>query len=235
MEQENAEKIVKQVSGSVAGRSSADTMRLWERYKTRASFWRYLTLLQVFLTFGLMASALIFFSNADTVVEVPTKPEPGTYSVNRLPDAEYISVAQSVVNLIETYQPYTVKKQFYTARQYLFDEALENFDEAYVGGSNPILDTVVNLGRTQQFRIDAGRVRVNRYSREGFPRVLVRIPGVRYKMFGFKHLPAETAEWHVEMTTIPRNAYNEYGIVVTDMRENSLNPVKKAPSKAAAG
>ncbi len=231
----NKEEVVKSVTGTTAGRDSSDTLRLWERYKTRAAFWRYLTLLQIITTFGLMASALVFFSNADTVVEVPTKPEPGTYSVNRLPDAEYISVAQSVVNLIETYQPYTVEQQFQTARKYLFDDALENFDGLYTGGSDPIVDTVVNLGRTQQFRIDAGRVRVNRYKREGFMRVSVRIPGVRYKMFGFKHLPPETSEWFLEMTTIPRNAYNEYGIVVTDMRENSLDAAKKVPAKSAQG
>lgn len=180
-----------------------------------------------------MISALIFFTNADTVVEVPRKPEPGTYSVNRLPDAEYISVAQSLVNMLETYQPYTARRQFEAARKFLYEPALSTFDGDYMEGDNPMLETIETLGRTQQFRIDAARVRI---SRHGNKFVIVRLPGVRYKMFGEKPLAPEKSVWSVKMTTIPKNLYNEYGVVVIDMWENAMGEgAKTTRTKAKVG
>ncbi len=46
----------------------------------------------------------------------------------------------------------------------------------------------------------------------------MRIPGVRQKHIGAVPLPPDELAYHVKMSTIPRNAHNEYGIIVIDLR-----------------
>ncbi len=209
----------------VPGRSGSDTVKLWERYKRKSLFWRSLTLLQFPISAVLIVSSIYFISSAETIVDVPDKPEPGTYSVTKLPDAEFISVAQSVLNLIETYQPYTANNQFRTARKFLWEPALSDFDRNYLSGKNGALKAIRELGKSQQFRMDAARVRIQRFD----DHVVVKLPGFRYKLLQNRHLRPELAEWYIKMTTIPRNLHNEYGIVITDMklREGQKEPSKK--------
>jgi len=207
------------------GRSSSDTVKLWERYKRKALFWRSLTLLQFPISAVLIIASLYFISSAETIVDVPDKPEPGTYSVTKLPDAEFISVAQSVLNLIATYQPHTAKVQFKTARKYLWEPALSDFDKNYLKSKSGALKAIKELGKSQQFRIDAARVRIHRFD----DHVVVKIPGFQYKLLQNRHLRPELVEWYIKMTTIPRNLHNEYGIVITDMK---FKEGKEKPSAA---
>ncbi len=110
-------------------RTGADTVRLWERYRDQALLWRALALLQIPTTFLAIGAALIMFFFADTVIQVPEKPEPGMYSVKQLPDAQFISAATRVVNSIATYQPETARIQFTDTRKMLWQPALGKFDE----------------------------------------------------------------------------------------------------------
>jgi len=210
------------------GRSGGDTVKLWESHKRKALFWRALTLIQFPLSGALIIAAIYFISSAETIVDVPDKPEPGTYSVTKLPDAEFISVAQSVLNLIATYQPYTAKKQFKTARKYLWEPALSDFDKNYMQSKSGALQAISELGKSQQFRIDAARVRIQRFN----DHVVVKLPGFRYKLLQNRHLRPELVEWYIKMTTIPRNLHNEYGIVITDMKlkegSKKPSPVKRS-------
>src|SRR5262249_45979929 len=116
----------------VAGRAGSDTIRLWDSYREQAYLWRALALLQMPATALAIAAALIMYFFADTIIEVPDKPQPGFYSVKQLPDSQFISAATEVVNLIATYQPETARTQFNAARKYLWEPALSEFDTTMI-------------------------------------------------------------------------------------------------------
>jgi hypothetical protein len=195
-----------------ANRTGADTVRLWERYRDQALLWRALALLQIPTTFLAIGAALIMFFFADTVIQVPEKPEPGMYSVKQLPDAEFISAATRVVNSIATYQPETARIQFTDTRKMLWQPALGKFDEEMMQKE---IQAIEETRRSQLFIINQSLVRVNRYPERDT--VEVRLPGTRYKLIGTDQLKPEQMVYFVKMTTIPKNPQNEYGIVVFNL------------------
>ncbi len=201
----------------VAGRAGSDTIRLWESYRDQAYLWRSLALLQMPATALSIVLALILYATADTVVEVPDMPLPGYYSVEKLPDAQFITFAEQVVNLIASYQPTNARSQFETARNFLWEPALSQFETEILEKE---LRAVEETRRSQLFLIDQSLTKVSRYPEEDY--VIVRIPGTRQKLIDRKALDQEQFAYYVKMTTIPRNVNNEYGIVITDMR---LSPI----------
>lgn len=217
----------------VGGRAGTDTIRLWEGYKEQAYLWRALALLQMPATALSIAAALVMYFFADTMIEVPERPQPGYYSVKQLPDSQFINAATSVVNLMATYQPGVARRQFKTARKYLWEPALTEFEETMMGSE---LRTIEETKRSQMFFINPRLIKVERYPE--IDKVVVRIPGVRLKLIGNKPLPADQMVYYVKMTTIPRNVHNEYGIVVVDIRlrranERQVSKEDKMESRAA--
>ncbi|HMO19050.1 MAG TPA: hypothetical protein PKA63_13165 [Oligoflexia bacterium] len=196
----------------VAGRAGSDTIRLWEGYREQAFFWRALSLIQVPGTALAIAAALSMFFFADTIIEVPEHPQPGFYSVKQLPDSQFINVAREVVNLISTYQPAVVERQFRTARRYLWEPALSEFESTMLTTE---LNAVLETKRSQMFFINPRLIKVERFPEHDT--VVVRIPGLRQKLIGNQPLAPDELAYYVKMTTIPRNVHNEYGIVITDI------------------
>ena len=202
----------------VGGRAGTDTIRLWEGYREQAYLWRALALIQMPATALSIAAALVMYFFADTLIEVPERPQPGYYSVKQLPDSQFINAATSVVNLMATYQPGVARRQFKTARKYLWEPALTEFEETMMGSE---LRTIEETKRSQMFFINPRLIKVERYPE--LDKVVVRIPGVRLKLIGNKPLPADQMVYYVKMTTLPRNVHNEYGIVVVDIRLRRAN------------
>ena len=202
----------------VAGKAGSDTIRLWEGYKEQAFFWRALALIQVPATTLSIAIALVMYFLADTIIEVPEHPQPGFYSVKQLPDSQFINVAREVVNLISTYQPAVARRQFKTARKYLWEPALSQFETVMLQTE---LNSIESMKRSQMFFINPKLIQVVRSPEEDT--VAVRIPGLRQKLIGDKPLAPDDLVYYVKMTTIPRNVHNEYGIVVTDIHLRTAN------------
>lgn len=197
----------------VDGRAGADTLRLWEHYRDHAYMWRAIAILQFPTTVLALGAALLMYYTADTIIEVPEKPQPGHYSIKQLPDSEFIDVATKVVNLITTYQPHDAKEQFYAARKFLWEPALSEFEEVMVKKE---LKYIVETSRSQIFFIDTKQIKVERFP--DLDKVVVRIPGVRQKLISQRPYAPEEMVYYIKMTTIPRNIHNEYGIVVVDIR-----------------
>ena len=193
----------------VAERRKGDTLRLWESYRDQAHFWRALTLLQIPVSLLCLTIALVLYFTRITVLDVPEKPQPGHYSVEKLPDSDFIGVATEVVNLISSYQPATAPQQFSTARKFLWEPALSVFEDKMIKGD---LDAIRETQRSQMFFIDPGQIKVER--RPEYQKVIVHLPGTRQKLIGEKMLPADKLIYHATMTTIPRNVHNPYGIVI---------------------
>jgi len=196
----------------VAGRAGTDTIRLWEGYKEQAFFWRALSLIQMPATALAIAAALSMFFFADTIIEVPEHPQPGFYSVKQLPDSQFINVAREVVNLISTYQPAVVERQFRTARRFLWEPALSEFESTMLTTE---LSAILETKRSQMYFINPRLIKVERFPH--LDTVVVRIPGLRQKLIGNQPLAPDEMVYYVKMTTIPRNVHNEYGIVITDI------------------
>ena len=207
----NVKQDIKQLE-RVGGRAGSDTIRLWEGYREQAYLWRALCLLQMPATALSIAAALVMYFFADTIIEVPERPEPGQYSTRQLPDSSFINAATAVVNLIATYQPAVARRQFKTARKYLWEPALTEFENTMMTNE---IQQIEETKRSQMFFINPRLIKVERYPE--FETVVIRIPGIRQKLIGNKPLPPDEMVYYVKMTTIPRNVSNEYGIVVVDI------------------
>jgi len=160
-----------------------------------------------------LGAAVMMFFMADTVIEVPEKPQPGHYSIKQLPDAEFIDVATKVVNLMTTYQPHNAREQFYATRKFLWEPALSEFENVMVKEQ---LRIIQETSRSQIFFIDTKQIKIERHA--DLDKVVVRIPGVRQKLIGQKPSAPDEMVYYIKMTTIPRNVHNQYGVVVVDIR-----------------
>lgn len=196
----------------VAGRAGADTIKLWEGYREQAYMWRALSLLQMPATALSILAALVMYFFADTIIEVPERPQPGYYSIKQLPDSQFIDAATNLVNLVATYQPAVARRQFKMAQKYLWEPALTEFQTKMMG---PEINSIEQTKRSQMFFVNPRLIKVNRYP--DYDRVIVRVPGLRQKLIGDKAQQPEEMIYYIKMTTIPRNVSNEYGIVVVDI------------------
>ena len=206
-------------------RKDSDTLKLWESYKNSAFIWRSFTLIQMPATAVLIALSMYFFVTADTVLNIPLSPEPGSYSAKKLPDSLFVSQAINVSNLISTYQPYTARKQYKIARRYLWEPALSKFEKLYVETD---LEAIEETSRSQIFYIDKRRVRVERRGKK----IIVRLPGTRQKFIHNTSLDPEQVVWQFEMITIPRNVHNEYGIVIVGIELQGVKNELEVESKS---
>lgn len=207
----------------VAGRAGSDTVKLWDSYREQAYLWRALMLLQLPATVLAIALAFVFYISKDTIIEVPQNPQPGYYSVDKLPDKLFVSFAEEIVNLIASYQPTTARKQFTLARSYLWEPALSSFEEEMMAKE---LRAIEETRRSQMFFSARDLIKVERFPDKEY--VIVRIPGVRQKLIGTTELQSEEWAYYVKMTTIPRNVYNEYGIIAFDIRLDKVD-LEKLP------
>lgn len=194
-----------------AARSKNDTIRLWENYKDQALMWRALSLIQIPTTFIAIIFALVMWATREITLAVPSKPMPGMYAAQDIPDTEFVNVANDYVNLVATYQPNTARKQFEVARTMLKEPLLTKFNEENMNSELPAIETTL---RTQVFFIDPLQTRVEREGRN----VIVSISGERWKVIAGAEIPTVSSRYRVEMTTIPRNPVNPYGIVITNVQ-----------------
>ncbi len=193
-----------------AGRNSSDTIRLWENYKDQALMWRSLALMQIPATSIALIFAVVFWVTREITLQVPSKPLPGIYAAQDIPDTEFINVANDYISLIATYQPQTARKQFEAARGMLKEPLLTKFNEEMMASE---LVAIENTQRTQVFFGDPLRTRVVRKGQE----VEVTLVGERVKFISGQALPSLSSRYRVRMTTIPKNQINPYGIVITSV------------------
>lgn len=193
-----------------AARSGNDTIRLWENYKDQAMMWRALSLIQLPTTLIAVIFALVMWSTREITLSVPSKPMPGMYAAQDIPDTEFVNAANDYVNLVATYQPNTARKQFEVARAMLKEPLLTKFNDENMNSELPAIETTL---RTQVFFVDPLKTKVER---EG-NKVYVSISGERWKVIAGAPIPSVTSRYRIELTTIPRNPVNPFGIVITNI------------------
>jgi hypothetical protein len=198
----------------IDGRSDSDTIRVWESYREQANLWRALLILQLPVTIAALVFAAVIFINRSIQLNVPRQPLPGMYTVQEVDDAEFINVATDFVNLIASYQPTIVDRQFNAARNYLWGSFLAKFDAEMMVDE---LRAIKATSRTQVFLIDPTRTEVLRQGKE----VKVTFAGDRIKIIAGKESPLIQSKFSVTMTTVPRNRINPTGIVITNVKYES--------------
>jgi hypothetical protein len=150
------------------------------------------------------------WSTREITLTVPSKPMPGIYAAQDIPDNEFVNVALDYVNLIATYQPRTARRQFEAASAMLKEPLLTKFREEMI---NSELGAIESSSRTQVFFTDPLKTSVSRRGNE----VTVSLIGERWKVIAGAELPTVTSRFRVTMTTIPKNAINPYGIVISSV------------------
>lgn len=197
------------------GRTSGDTIKLWEGYREQATLWRAVALLQMPGTAFAVALCIMLWSTHNVTLKVPERPLPGTYLAQDIPDVEFINEASDFVNLIASYQPAVARRQFEAARQKLVEPFLTKFDTDIM---NFELKAIESTSRTQILFVDPTQSSVRRVGKE----VLVTFIGDRLKMVAGKELPTVKTKFTVALTTVPRNSLNKYGIVVSNLQLDDL-------------
>ena len=188
----------------------SDTIRVWESHREQATLWRAIALVQIPTTLIALVFAVLMWTTRDIVLNVPDKPLPGVYSVSEIPLSEFVDAATRYINLIGTYQPAVAERQFGLARQLIIEPMLSKFDEDLLQNE---LRAIQNTKRSQVFFVDPIKTQVMRDART----VYVTLTGERYKIVAGKELPPQELSFVIQLTTIPKNEINPYGIVITNV------------------
>lgn len=194
----------------IEARSNDDTIRLWESYRDQATMWRALALLQIPATFIAIIFALIIWQTRSISLNVPARPQPGQYAVQQLHNVEFIEAATEFVNLVASYQPAIATKQFERASEMVMEPLLSRFKTEQLGNE---LRAIVTTSRSQMFFVDPTLTEVLRTGDE----VHVSLVGSRQKVIAGRALPLLRTRYTITMRTVPRNAVNPLGIVITNM------------------
>lgn len=198
-------------------RNDGDTLRLWENYRDQALMWRALMLLQIPVTAIALLCTIIMWATRETVLQVPSRPLPGIYVAQDIPDTEFIEVTTNFLNLIATYQPTVAKRQFLEARQMLLEPMLARFNTEMMDTE---LKAIEATSRTQIFFADPGLTTLERLS----PReVTISMIGDRLKLVAGKELPMQKSRYTVTLTTVPRQTLNPYGIMITNTTMENID------------
>ena len=191
-------------------RSQNDTIRLWENYRDQALMWRSLTLLQIPATILAVLFAMFMWATRSITLEVPAKPLPGIYAAQDIPDTEFINVGSEYINLVATYNPLVARRQFEAARGMLKEPLITKFKDEMIDVE---LRAIESTSRTQVFFTDPVKTKTERLGNE----VKVSLTGERWKSIAGQEVPLVTSRYIVTMTTLPRNALNPYGIVISNV------------------
>ncbi len=214
---DNVKRILRD-AGVMEARGTSDTIKLWENHRDQATLWRAISLLQIPVTLLALILGIYLHFTRQTVLNVPPKPLPGTYIAQDIADTEFIEFATSYVNHVATFQYATARRQFIEARRMLWDKMISLFDEQFI---NNELQKIETTSRTQMFLIDPTKTQINR---RGPHEVDVIFVGDRTRVIAGKELPTEHSKYTITMTTIPKNNFNHYGIVIINAILKNINP-----------
>lgn len=188
-----------------------DTIRIWENYRDQAMLWRGIALLQIAVTFICVIAAVFFYLNRNITLNVPSKPLPGYYPANEVPESEYIDVATNFVNLISTYQYRTAERQFLFASEHLVDPFLSKFQQEMLKTE---LKLIQQTQRTQLLMIEQDDTKVKKLANN---QVQVVFIAFRTKSIAGKEYETQEMKYTVNLTTVPRNKFNPYGVMINDV------------------
>lgn len=203
------EKIIKSTEISDS-QNKADTIRLWESYRDHALLWRAIALLQIPVTILVILLCFLMWSTRTVRVMVPRDVKPGMFAIRDVPDAEFLDYATDYINLVASYQPAIARRQFVAAREMLTEPVLSAFDRDMLNGE---LKTIETTGRTQIFYINPAKTKIERNDTA----VNVEFEGDRLKIVAGQELPTVASTYKLTMKVLPRNKFNPFGIVVTNV------------------
>lgn len=194
-----------------------DTIKIWEGYRQQAIMWRSLSIIQLLATTAISILCIILWQTRSITLKVPQRPVPGQYNTQEIPDADFVEAANSFVNLIATFQPYTSEQQFKRAASLIHSNLLERFTEEFLVNE---LKAINATSLSQAYFIDPSKTSIERFANNT---VKVTFYGTRHKYIGGREIEPVKSKYEVMLTTLPRNDLNPLGIVVADVNMETTN------------
>ncbi|MEM4379914.1 MAG: hypothetical protein QXL01_04420 [Thermoplasmatales archaeon] len=195
-----------------SSKHEGNLIRAWEDYQHKANFWRSLFLVQIPVTVIALAFAAVIFINRNITLNVPKNPLPGVYSVTDIPDSEFINFAVNFANLVFSYTPTSIERQYSVAKFFLAPNAQAAFGDIFLKQEVPVVKTT---GANQIFVIDPLRTKVERDKNL----VKVFLTGERVRILAGREARYSIASTEITLRTFPHNNLNPYGIMVVDFKD----------------
>jgi len=188
-------------------------------FKAKGSFWRLLSLAQIPVLFFLVLYMIARYIGADTIVHVADIKSLEDTTVKNIPDKEFVNIAESLTNLIGTYQPTTAREQFETAGDFFLEQALPNFDELQMTQELSIaeesdISQVLFVDHHSVIRREDGSRKVCLY-------------GARQKVVDRQALPQQDVTYCFVLTPNEPFEGNPFGLMVSEFSQR-LGPQPRA-------
>lgn len=191
---------------------------LTERYRRQGMFWRMFSLFQFPVSICLTFYFIFRYLGADTIVHVPEPKTMEDGTLQKIPEKEYINVAQNIVSLIGTYQPLTAREQFETARDFFSDQAINSFDETQTNGE---LNTAEESDISQILTVEHTSIVRQPIGAK------VCIRGVRHRIVLRTVLPQQEVTYCLVLVPDEPFEGNPFGLMATEFTQR-LGPTQQA-------
>lgn len=199
-----------------------------EKNRRAALRWRVLSVLQFPITLICLFYMLVWYAGGETIMKIPARPDPTILETEDLPDPEFVNVAVQFLNLVATYQPFTAREQFETARKLLADPASTEFEKTYIDQELP---TIEESGRSGLFTFDINDIETERDEKTS--KVSVRVPGLRQQFVGKNELPRQEMVYYFDLSVMKDAPVENYGILIVDIavKEGRLDQINAEDRK----
>lgn len=188
-------------------------------HKQAGMFWRMLSFVQfpiaIFSTFYFITRYL----SADTIVHVKEIKGIEDVTVDEIQDKEYVNIAQTVFNLLGTFQPTTAREQFEAAQDFMLESAHKNLIDLRLEDE---LVTAEESGTSQIQHLEDYQV-TRRPGGEG----KVCFYGYRSKIVDQTPLPNQDVTYCFTLKPDDPFEDNPFGLMITTI-EQRLGPQARA-------
>jgi hypothetical protein len=188
-------------------------------YQKAGHLWRSLSLLQFPLAILATFYFITRYLGADTILHVEDIKSIEDVTPDEIPDKEYVNVAQTVFNLLGTFQPTTAREQFETARDFMSEAAERNLadlhlEEELVTAEESGISQIQYLEDYQVTRRQGGEGRVCLY-------------GYRSKIVDQTPLPNQDVTYCFTLKPDDPFEHNPFGLTIIGI-EQRLGPQPRA-------
>ncbi|MCS6893075.1 MAG: hypothetical protein NZO16_00665 [Deltaproteobacteria bacterium] len=199
---------------NINSKADGQLIHAWQDFQKKADFWRSMFLIQLPLSVFALVFASVIYINRNITLHVPKNPAPGFYSIVDVPDSEFINFSINFANLLFSYTPASIDRQYSAAKTFLAPVTQREFAEFFFKQEIPVVKTT---GVSQIFIIDPARTKVNKYKNL----FIFSLTGELIRILANRETRHTIATTEITLRTFPHNHLNPYGILVVDFKDLS--------------
>jgi len=191
------------------GPTAKKLMGVADSFHEQGRLWRLLSVYFAPGTFLSLVAAFFMLIYSVDRQPVELRPAPSIVDVKEVPDDRFFAVADEVVGLLNSYHYSRADAQFNLAKTFLWEPALSQF----IKNNESEVPKILSLRRSQFFD-STGFPKLPKRANEEFA---VAVAGKLQTWIGAQEPTEELLQIKLTMITVPRNAINPWGIVVTSI------------------